>query len=100
MDPAREECLELRQALSLGVRCAARLLQAGANPNLEADVMTMVRAIADEELTIVDEEPGTEYGADQVARVIAAARRQEKGLARRILGRDVLEQVRSQAAGG
>lgn len=100
MDPAREECLQLRQALSLGIRCAARLLQAGPNPNLEADVMAMVRAIADEELTIVDEEAETRYGADQVARVIAAARRQEKGLARRILGRDVLEQVLSQAAGG
>lgn len=98
MDPAREECLQLRQALSLGVRCAARLLGAGAN--LEADVMAMVRAIAEGELTIVDDEAATEYGADQVARVVAAARRQEQGLARRMLGRERLEQARAQVAGG
>lgn len=95
MDAARSNCVELRLALSLGVRCAARLLEAGLNPDLEADVLKRVRAIADDELTITPiEDAGTGYGADQVARVVAAARRQDRELARRILGRDALERAR------
>ena len=92
MDAARSNCVDLQLALS---RCAARLLESGPNPDLEADALKRVRAIADDELTIAPaEDAGTGYRADQVARVVAAARRQDRELARRILGRDALELAR------